>query len=60
MTEMGEEEPDPEELKKMIDSALSEADKKRKDQASKVGDLKTGDKEKEEISKVLEKQMGQK
>ena len=55
---MGDEEPSPEELKKMIDSALSEADKKRKDQAAKVGDLKTGDKEKAEIEKVLEKQMG--
>ncbi|MHA1279086.1 MAG: hypothetical protein ACTSQI_17685 [Candidatus Helarchaeota archaeon] len=55
---MGEEEPSPEEIKKMIDKAVSEAEKKRKEQASKVGDLKADEKSKEEIEKILEKKLG--
>ncbi|MFX1294048.1 MAG: hypothetical protein ACFFD2_04215 [Promethearchaeota archaeon] len=53
---MGEEEPDPEELKKMIDGALAASEKKRQDQAAKVGELKTPEKSKKEIERVLEKQ----
>jgi len=54
---MSEEEPSPEEIKRMIDNARSEAEKKRLEQASKVGELKTSDKEREEIEKVLEKKL---
>ncbi|MHA1266130.1 MAG: hypothetical protein ACTSRS_12935 [Candidatus Helarchaeota archaeon] len=55
---MGEEEPSPEELKKMIEQAKQAAEKKRQEQAAKVGELKTDDKNKEEIEKVLEKKLG--
>ena len=55
---LGEEEPNPEEIKKMIDAAKDAADKKREDQASKVGALSTDDKSKEEIEKILEKKLG--
>ncbi len=55
---MGEEEPSPEEIKKMIDKAMAESEKKRQEQASKVGDLKTDGKSTEEIEKILEKKLG--
>ena len=54
---MGEE-PSPEEIKKMIDAAKAAADKKREEQAAKVGELSTDDKSKEEIEKILEKKLG--
>ena len=55
---LGEEEPNPEEIKKMIDAAKDVADKKREEQASKVGALSTDKKSKEEIEKILEKKLG--
>ena len=55
---LGEEEPNPEEIKKMIDAAKDAADKKRDDQASKVGALSTDGKSTEEIEKILEKKLG--
>ncbi|MHA1648701.1 MAG: hypothetical protein ACTSYB_00800 [Candidatus Helarchaeota archaeon] len=56
---MSDEAPSPEELKKMIEKAKTEAEKKRQAQAAKVGQLKTSDTEKQEIEKVLEKKLGQ-
>ncbi len=55
---LGEEEKSPEEIKKMIDAAKDVADKKREEQASKVGALSTDAKSKEEIEKILEKKLG--
>ncbi|NVM27320.1 MAG: hypothetical protein HWN65_00650 [Candidatus Helarchaeota archaeon] len=52
---MSEEKPSEEELKKMIDKAKETAEKKRKEYATKVGDLKTSDEDKEVITKHLEK-----
>ena len=52
---MSEEKPSEEELKKMIDKAKETAEKKRKKYATKVGDLKTSDEDKEVITKHLEK-----
>ncbi len=49
------EDPSPEEIKKMIDKALEESEKKRKEQASKVGELKAEGTD--EIEKVLEKKL---
>lgn len=42
----------------MIDAAQEAAEKKRKEQASKVGELSTDEKSKEEIEKLLEKKLG--
>lgn len=55
---MAEEEPSPEEIKKMIDQAREAAERKRQEQAGKVSDLKTDAKSQEEIEKLLEKKLG--
>jgi hypothetical protein len=48
-------EPSEEEIKAMLDKAKEEAEKKRKERASKVGSLETGDTS--ELETILEKKM---
>ncbi|MBD3227671.1 MAG: hypothetical protein GF329_05740 [Candidatus Lokiarchaeota archaeon] len=51
-------EPSEEELKAMLDKAKEAAEKRRKEQASKVGTLKTGDTS--EIEEIIEKKASEK
>ena len=50
-------EPSEEEIKAMLDKAKEEAEKKRKEQASKVGSLKTGDTS--DLETILEKKISE-